>query len=127
MIGMITREVVKDPKKDVTAAILPNGRVLVNPDWVRNPENSEEKPDPEGQRKFLEDYLEMFREGLQAQGEQTPRTDALITLIGDRLNNHYNKNYLLMVYDDSPDKSLGLGPWHPTAEAKDLIKKKGLR
>ena len=42
MIGIVTREVVKDPKKDVAAAILPNGRVLVNPDWVRNPENSEE-------------------------------------------------------------------------------------
>jgi len=127
MIGILGRETQENPKKDVAAAILPNGRILVNPVWVQNLDDPKAEPDPEGHREQLENTINFYKEGLREQGEQTPRTADIITWFGNRLDTGYNQNYLMQVYDDSPDKSLGTGPWHPISEARELIKEAGLK
>ena len=128
MIGILGRLEIKDPKKDIGGAILPNGRVLANPTWIWNPANPESKPDPEGFRKKVEDYLQMIRDDLQRwQGEQTIRTEDLITRMGDRLGGViYDPLCVMYVHADKKEPS-HTGPVHPIAEAKKLIKEAGLR
>ena len=127
MIGIVGKNGLEDPKEDVAAAIIPNGRVLASSTFIR--ENDKE-PNPEYQREFLTNMVTRYKERMQdAEGEQTIKMAGVISFIGSRLDTGYNDSYRMMIYsDDSAEQRyVAMGPLRPISEAKDLIKEAGLR
>ena len=113
MIAIIGRNNLEKPE-DILAAILPNGRVLVNEKVLG--ERSEEE------RAGLEGVLKNYRDNTKVAGDETVSTSSIMEKFAMRSNNGYAEDSNVWLFEDG-----GFEGYKPISEARELIKEAGLR
>ena len=112
MIAIIGKNNLEKPE-DISAAILPNGKVLVNTEVLG--ERSE------GEREGLEGVLKNYRESANRAGDETVSNSSIMEKFAMRSNNGYAKHSNVWLFEDG-----GFEGYKPISEARELIKEAGL-
>jgi len=113
MIAIIGENNLENPT-DIEAAILPNGRVLVNTEVLG--ESSEK------QREGMEEVIETYREMARGRGDQTVSTADILEKFAHRSNNGYATTHNVWLFEDG-----GFEGYEPISKARELIKEAGLK
>ena len=109
MIAIIGTYELETPE-DINSAILPNGRVLIAKDADEN------------ERLGLENVLDNYRKDAKNDGDETVSTSSILEMFAHRSNNGYATTYNVWLFDDG-----GFEGYKPISEAREIIKKAGLR
>ena len=109
MIGIIGTNELESPEA-IEAAILPNGRILIA------------KAADESERLGLESLLDNYREDAKIGGDETVSTSSILEQFAHRSNNGYAEKSNVWLFDDG-----GFEGYKPISDAREIIKKAGLR
>ena len=76
----------------------------------------------EQERAGLEGVLKNFRDDAQREGDEKVSTASILEMFAHRSNNGYATTYNVWLFDDG-----GFEGYKPISEAREIIKKAGLR
>lgn len=128
MIGIVGKNGLKNPKEDVAAAILPNGRVLASPTFIMK---GATEPNPEQHRAKFTDLIKRYKEMKEKATGESVNMSWIPDVIATRLDNGYNDSYRRMLYTgDAEEQRASFGETtdkYPISDAREIIKKAGLR